>query len=64
MFRSETDHLIQPHATGGVSVRKVLKQAEPLKSRRVRDPSNANAILVTGLWHSERMVLWQPRARD
>jgi hypothetical protein len=27
MFSSETDHLIQPHATGGVSVRKVLKQA-------------------------------------
>jgi TIR domain len=24
----------------------------------------AGSNLITGLWHSERMVLWQPRARD
>jgi TIR domain len=24
----------------------------------------ADSNLITGLWHSERMVLWQPRARD
>ena len=26
--------------------------------------SSANALVITGLWHSEKMVLWQPRARD
>ena len=25
-------------------------------------PRNGN-FLITGLWHSEKMVLWQPRAR-
>ena len=24
----------------------------------------ADTLLITGLWHSEKMVLWQPRARD
>jgi hypothetical protein len=36
----------------------------PIEIEAAPDASNKNAVLVTGLWHSERMVLWQPRARD
>jgi FPC/CPF motif-containing protein YcgG len=36
----------------------------PIEIEAVPDPSNAKAVLITGLWHSDRMVLWQPRARD
>jgi TIR domain len=36
----------------------------PIEIEATSDASNTNTLLITGLWHSERMVLWQPRARD
>ena len=36
----------------------------PIEVEAAPDASNKNALLITGLWHSEKMVLWQPRARD
>jgi hypothetical protein len=36
----------------------------PIEIEAAPDASNKNALLITGLWHSEKMVLWQPRARD
>jgi hypothetical protein len=36
----------------------------PIEIEAATNPSNTNALLITGLWHSEKMVLWEPRARD
>jgi len=36
----------------------------PIEIEAAPDASNKNPLLITGLWHSEKMVLWQPRARD
>jgi hypothetical protein len=36
----------------------------PIEIEAAPDAGNKNALQITGLWHSERMVLWQPRARD
>jgi hypothetical protein len=36
----------------------------PIEIEAAPDAGNKNALQITGLWHSDRMVLWQPRARD
>jgi hypothetical protein len=36
----------------------------PIEIEASADPNNGNAMLIDGLWHSEKMVLWEPRARD
>jgi TIR domain-containing protein len=36
----------------------------PLEIEAGPNPQNAKTFLITGVWHSDKMVLWQPRARD
>src|SRR5262249_7077964 len=36
----------------------------PIEIEAAPDAGNKNALQITGLWHSDRMVLWQPRAGD
>jgi hypothetical protein len=36
----------------------------PIEIEAAPDPQNAKGYLITGMWHSDKMILWQPRARD
>jgi hypothetical protein len=47
-----------------VSAGHVTTEKIPIEIESVPDPNHTNALLITGLWHSDKMVFWQPRARD